>query len=57
MEIKINCKNYALCIQLGRKANWYKSMYLITITKEYYDENFEVITGEWIKGIYKRRIK
>lgn len=53
MEIIFNKKDHLLRISLGRKAPNYSSVYLVTITREYY-ENMAIVYAKMVKGLFRK---
>jgi hypothetical protein len=53
MEIKIQCKGYVLCIQIGRKTDWYSDVSFIRIIKEEYS-NKEIFYATSVFDIFRK---
>jgi hypothetical protein len=47
-----------LLIDIGRDTPFHKSMYWISITREYTNSSGEIVHADWIKGFFlKRKLK
>lgn len=53
MEIKLQIFGSIYSICFGYKTAWFESDYLITVTREWYDESKQVCHAEMLYRIYR----